>query len=234
MSGDQQTGFAEIGGIRRAGVWTGSAASWVDLNPAGSVESYAFAASPGRQFGYARIGNIRRAGSWSGSAATWIDLNPAGATESQVYGANHEFQVGYAVTRLKIRATLWSGSASSCVDLSQYLSPTFRNSLATSVTSDEANTYVSGYAFSPSTLSYQAVLWTRPNASGNGCDFIDFNNNDVFPEEQDVIDFISVFAGAACPQGSVCNDIDFNNNNVFPEDQDVIDFLHVLAGGSCS
>ncbi|HLP84991.1 MAG TPA: hypothetical protein VK157_11635 [Phycisphaerales bacterium] len=62
------------------------------------------------------------------------------------------------------------------------------------------------------------------------CDSIDFNQNGVFPEDQDVIDFFNVLAGADCPQ---CNDIDFNNNGVFPEDQDVIDFFNVLAGGDC-
>jgi hypothetical protein len=63
-----------------------------------------------------------------------------------------------------------------------------------------------------------------------GCDDIDFNNNEVFPEDQDVIDFFNVLAGAEC---TPCNDIDFNNNSVFPEDQDVIDFFNVLAGGQC-
>ena len=62
------------------------------------------------------------------------------------------------------------------------------------------------------------------------CDSIDFNNNDVFPEDQDVIDFFTVLAGGECP---ACNDIDFNNNDVFPEDQDVVDFFNVLAGGDC-
>jgi hypothetical protein len=64
----------------------------------------------------------------------------------------------------------------------------------------------------------------------SGCDDIDFNNNSVFPEDADVIDFFNVLAGADCP---ACNDIDFNNNSVFPEDQDVIDFFNVLAGGEC-
>ncbi len=63
------------------------------------------------------------------------------------------------------------------------------------------------------------------------CDDIDFNNNEVFPEDQDVIDFFDVLAGADCP---ACNDIDFNNNEVFPEDQDIIDFFNVLAGGECA
>jgi hypothetical protein len=62
------------------------------------------------------------------------------------------------------------------------------------------------------------------------CDSIDFNQNGVFPEDQDVIDFFNVLAGVAC---DTCADIDFNNNCVFPEDQDVVDFFNVLAGGTC-
>ncbi|HLP85346.1 MAG TPA: hypothetical protein VK157_13435 [Phycisphaerales bacterium] len=65
------------------------------------------------------------------------------------------------------------------------------------------------------------------------CDSIDFNQNTVFPEDQDVIDFFNVLAGGACSPGNTCSDIDFNNNTVFPEDQDVIDFFTVLAGGEC-
>ncbi|HLP84992.1 MAG TPA: hypothetical protein VK157_11640 [Phycisphaerales bacterium] len=65
---------------------------------------------------------------------------------------------------------------------------------------------------------------------GPACDAVDFNQNGVFPEDQDVIDFFDVLAGGTCP---TCNDIDFNNNGVFPEDQDVIDFFNVLAGGTC-
>ena len=74
------------------------------------------------------------------------------------------------------------------------------------------------------------------DCSPTGCDDIDFNNNDVFPEDQDVIDFFEVLAGgtpATCNPTVGCNDIDFNNNDVFPEDQDVVDFFNVLAGGTC-
>jgi hypothetical protein len=63
------------------------------------------------------------------------------------------------------------------------------------------------------------------------CD-IDFNNNGVFPEDQDVTDFFSVLAGGPCSTPT-CDDIDFNNNGVFPEDQDVMDFFNVLAGAPC-
>ena len=66
--------------------------------------------------------------------------------------------------------------------------------------------------------------------AGSACDSVDFNNNGVFPEDQDVVDFFDVLAGGAC---GACNDVDFNNNGVFPEDQDVVDFFNILAGGTC-
>ena len=84
------------------------------------------------------------------------------------------------------------------------------------------------------TGSFRAILTlgTPP-----ACDSIDFNNNGVFPEDQDIADFFDVLAGgdpATCNAVVGCNDIDFNNNGVFPEDQDVIEFFDVLAGGECS
>jgi len=85
------------------------------------------------------------------------------------------------------------------------------------------------------------IVWNLPpgysitsvlgyTAPGAGCDSIDFNNNGVFPEDQNVVDFFDVLAGGAC---GACNDVDFNNNGVFPEDQDVVDFFNILAGGTC-
>ncbi|HLP84087.1 MAG TPA: SUMF1/EgtB/PvdO family nonheme iron enzyme [Phycisphaerales bacterium] len=84
-----------------------------------------------------------------------------------------------------------------------------------------------------SDFGFRVVQASSPTAV---CDDIDVNNNTVFPEDQDVIDFFDVLAGgspATCDPVQGCNDIDFNNNGVFPEDQDVIDFFNVLAGGSC-
>ena len=63
------------------------------------------------------------------------------------------------------------------------------------------------------------------------CD-LDFNNDGVFPDDQDVIDFMNVLAGGVCST-PMCDTIDFNGNGVFPEEQDVIDFFNVLAGGPC-
>jgi hypothetical protein len=87
------------------------------------------------------------------------------------------------------------------------------------------------------------IAWTLPpgytitsvlgyNSGPTPCDSVDFNGNTIFPEDQDIIDFFNVLAGAPCPTGT-CNDVDFNNNTIFPEDQDIIDFLNTLAGATC-
>ncbi len=80
-------------------------------------------------------------------------------------------------------------------------------------------------------LDRSVVLMPLPSiVVGAACDSIDFNANEVFPEDQDLIDFLSVLSGDEC---ATCNDIDFNNNDVFPEDDDVIDFFLALAGQPC-
>ncbi|MFN5944405.1 MAG: hypothetical protein ACK46I_04930 [Phycisphaerae bacterium] len=103
---------------------------------------------------------------------------------------------------------------------------------------------IDNYGLSANALVYIRVGANNTGVTGTGnvtierigCDDIDFNNNTVFPEDQDVIDFFTVLAGGTpttCDPTAGCNDIDFNNNTVFPEDQDVLDFSTVLAGGSC-
>ena len=65
------------------------------------------------------------------------------------------------------------------------------------------------------------------------CDSIDFNADGVFPDSQDIADFLSVFGGGPCSNDPLCHDIDFNNDAVFPDSQDINDFLNVFAGGAC-
>jgi len=65
------------------------------------------------------------------------------------------------------------------------------------------------------------------------CDSIDFNNDNLFPTDEDLIDFLSILAGGPCSPGNTCNDIDFNNDGMSPSDDDLLAFLRVLAGGTC-
>jgi hypothetical protein len=64
------------------------------------------------------------------------------------------------------------------------------------------------------------------------CDSIDYNADGLFPDDNDLVDFLSVLAGGPCSTGA-CNDIDFNNDGLFPDDTDLLKFLEVLAGGNC-
>jgi hypothetical protein len=68
---------------------------------------------------------------------------------------------------------------------------------------------------------------------GTACDNIDFNNDGLFPDDVDLIDFLNVMSGGACSNAPFCNDIDFNNDESFPSDVDLVSFLSVLAGGPC-
>ena len=118
------------------------------------------------------------------------------------------------------------------------------------VSPNGSNLTCSNVPGSPSVADFEYFFDLWPDCDGDGlrtalpgggfeafcgftgfCDPIDFNNNTVFPEDQDVIDFFSVLAGGPCSSNNICNDIDFNNNGVFPEDEDVQAFFDVLAGG---
>jgi trimeric autotransporter adhesin len=68
------------------------------------------------------------------------------------------------------------------------------------------------------------------------CDSIDFNGDGLFPDTQDIDDFVRVFAGGVCTPPAVpnCNtDLDFNNDGLFPDTLDIDSFLSVFAGGAC-
>jgi hypothetical protein len=64
------------------------------------------------------------------------------------------------------------------------------------------------------------------------CDSIDFNADGLYPDDNDLLDFLSVLAGGTCST-SACNDIDFNNDGLFPDDTDLIAYLNALAGVGC-
>lgn len=123
--GHQQVGNTYIDSSIHAILWSGTAESWIDLNPEVAVGAGAYAVSDGRQVGYAYIpttpgtaANVHAA-LWTGTPASFVDLAPAGAVHSQAWGVGDGQQVGEAVFSEGLpRASLWSGSAATWVDLS--------------------------------------------------------------------------------------------------------------------
>ena len=162
--GENQAGRAAVGGLYRAGLWRGTAASWVDLNPEHATQSWATTVSDGRQAGWAEVGGIRRASLWNGSAESWVDLHQAGWTVSVIFGAGGGQQVGY-VSDDEGRASLWSGTAASWVDLS----PGITDLEYSEAHATDGKQQV-GFYFDEATQRDHACVW-----SGTGTSMVDLH-----------------------------------------------------------
>ncbi len=77
-----------------------------------------------------------------------------------------------------------------------------------------------------------SARFARYSFGSDCCDPIDFNGDELFPDTQDIADFLLVFGGGACPT-TACDDIDFNNDGLFPDTLDIQAFLSVFSGGEC-
>lgn len=162
--GGQQAGHKidEIGQLH-AGLWTGTAASWVDLHPAARDYSEALGARGGQQVGYTFHLSLKRfefsACLWNGSAESVVYLVPSGSYDSYAQATDGLQQVG--MTRFAkgdAHAALWTGSAASFVDLNP---SGFAGSWAFGVGDGQqvGNAYALG--------SYEvAFLWSGSAASG--------------------------------------------------------------------
>lgn len=160
-TGGQIVGFHRgpaTGQNDRAALWTPSATTGIELNPAGFTRSQAYSASLDRQVGFAAVGTgASHAMLWSGSAASAVDLNPIGYSHSQANATNGPRQVGFANITSRDHAMVWSGSAASAVDLHP---DGYRTSGATAV--DATN--VVGFAeFTDG--AFHAQLWPSEGAS---------------------------------------------------------------------
>jgi hypothetical protein len=154
-------------------LWSGSAASAVDLTPLGLGFGAGRAlGTDGVQqvgIGFEAIGINAFSGPfavlWSGTAESAVNLNPFDAATSQANAVAGGQQVGYGYTPK--RALLWRGSAESMVDMHP-----------DGYTSSEANAtngfkqVGSGYIFDPVTLvgHSHALVW-----SGNAASAVDLN-----------------------------------------------------------
>jgi hypothetical protein len=77
----------------------------------------------------------------------------------------------------------------------------------------------------------QAVFRTGPTSPV--CDSLDFNNDGLYPDTLDLVDFVTVFGGGECSNEPHCTDIDFNNDGLYPDNEDILSFFRVFGGGGC-
>lgn len=118
----KQGGFAGSGlPTARGVVWSGTAASAVDLHPNGWSTSRVYGVFGGQQAGTgagSATGHAFHALLWSGAAGTVLDLHPGGFQTSYCYDLDEYYQVGGGMNNNgEVHALLWSGTATSVVDL---------------------------------------------------------------------------------------------------------------------
>lgn len=117
--GGQQVGIsiASWTAPQNAALWNGTAASFVNLHPAGADWSKAVGVSGIHQYGTVVKDGRIQASRWSGTADSWISLTPSIARESWIVAAGDGQQVGYADTGVSRSAYVWSGTAESATAL---------------------------------------------------------------------------------------------------------------------
>ncbi|MEP0847380.1 MAG: hypothetical protein HRF50_11265 [Phycisphaerae bacterium] len=152
VDGARQFGSYYASGSTHAVMWSGSAASRVDLHPAGYTGSSISGAGDGQAVGSAGS----HAGLWVNSAAAFIDLNPPGAASSGAVAAHQGMQAGSTPDG----AALWTGTPESWFNLGAFLPPGFTASFAEDfeIAPDGVVTVV-GYGYNVETGRYEALMW---------------------------------------------------------------------------
>jgi hypothetical protein len=140
-------------------IWSGTAASAIDLNPSGAASSGVIATTGLQQAGRAVVAGGQHAGIWSGSAASFIDLHPSGATASSAMATIGDFQAGFADFVDSRHAALWSGSAATFLDLHSSLNGAYDESTALSIWREGSDLKIGGFA-QDSANNYHPILWT--------------------------------------------------------------------------
>jgi hypothetical protein len=238
-NGVQQVGEGDIYdashslyGYSHALLWTGTAASAVDLHPtnlSGFADSYALATDGKQQVGGGGTDSgYANALVWNGSPSSAVDLNPAGFNSSVAYGVLNGKQVGSAQTPDSVsHAIVWSSTAASAVDLHLLLPNSFQYSRAYNI-DNSGNIF--GIAFNSSDQRYHAIEWRALNRLSG-----DFNSDGVV----DAADYtvwrdslgqsVSAFSGA---DGNGNGMIDAEDYNVWSSN-----FGHIAgssAGGAAA
>lgn len=150
--------------VPHAALWSGSAASFVDLNPPGVLASSIGGMVPGQQVGgyYMPGFAFGHAALWTGTPESMIDLNPPGALGSGANATCGSAQVGDAnlpITHWS--AVIWFGSATDYINLHALLpAGQYVQSIARAVSIHDGHYYVSGYALGPN--GNEAWLWIGP------------------------------------------------------------------------
>jgi len=166
ISGTRQAGYVFLPGpfvSQHAAMWSGTAASFVDMTPPGAGDSEMNAMSGEQQVGWARLavnGYQQHATLWRSTPESAIDLHPHPGGISLLYGTCGTAQVGYSSDSVTLgpHAGIWFGSGSSFIDLHALLPGNPVQSVALAVDEFNGQFIVGGYA-SMSDGHSEAFIW---------------------------------------------------------------------------
>lgn len=194
--GDYQYGAATLAfqGVHAA-MWSGSQSSFIDMHPAGAINSTIYSAADGQQVGIINQWNDPHAGVWSNSPGSFVDLHPDGATDSNVNDCAGGLQIGSVgyPDGLTFHPGIWSGHKDTFYDLMDVMPAGFAG-LALNAIDIEANGTVSiaGSAWNIDLQRREAVLISSTTTAVCPADLTGDGVVNFF----DVSVFLSVFASS--------------------------------------
>jgi len=160
-------------------LWTSTAASAIDLEPAGYGNTFGTALAGNNQVGYGSLSGSSNVHAllWHGTAASVVDLNPTGFTNSYANAVNGNTEVGsgtFFTTVFNTHALLWTGTAAGAVDLQQYITAELGSNFTGSEADGIADNGTIVGRVTDATFNSYAVIW-KPETGVLG----DYNNNGV-------------------------------------------------------
>lgn len=152
-------------GERRAAIWEGNAASYIDVHPASVIESLLTAVHEDRQGGFVTLeGNVVHAGVWSGSASSFQDYHPGGFTDSRIQSAANGAFAGRGWVGEDIiadsRALVWFDGTADPIILDSFLPGSYSGAAAESLSWVGDELWIAGWAYNSELARGEAVLWT--------------------------------------------------------------------------
>jgi hypothetical protein len=159
--GGNQYGSVHVGfGVMHAARWSGSAASFVDMNPPGSPASGIADAWGDQQVGSATVAGLNGAALWTGTPSSAISLHPAGVSSSSVVAVRNGIQVGSVTIGGAGHAAAWLGSPQSFADLHGFVPPAFSSSYASEIeVAHDGTIWIVGGGFNTTTQRQEALVW---------------------------------------------------------------------------
>ena len=162
IQGNDQFGDVTLANnTAHAGRWAGTAASFVDMNPIGALESQIIGATQGRQVGWSDTGNGYQATAWSGSMASAVNLNPIGYAQSIAYDVSGSSVAGTVWSGGDSHAGYWNADTQEFIDLQPFLTG-YSASAAYGVQIYGGTVRVYGQAWNTQAERFDAVVWSQP------------------------------------------------------------------------